>query len=341
MHNSLESMNVVPSPKERAMGFESITTDTKKIEKVFFSHKINRYIQMTPLTISLSNKKKEKIRRYIEKHKEILLQYLNYYFFASVKLQRAFTNDEKFCMSADLSLHTHTVICHTGGYYDSFLTNQISGTTLVIQDKKHTTISTEEVFPAGIDEENNKYLSDISSSPMNHHIGASTIGFSKDRKLIIWTQGSTNQFGNGLLIPTGSGSANASDITGTDFQASVKRAMERELHEESTSKKNKNKNYTTLLLGFYRWVSRGGKPEFVGITKLPENAEVYRPNIKEVTTRKTGEHIFPVQTFDNLPKAIRDIRKSGQLSVPLFMCLRELEYMYENHKKELEIFLFE
>ncbi len=101
-------------------------------------------------------------------------------------------------MSADVTLHTHAIECHIGGYYDSFLTNQIVGTTLIIQDEKNTTINTEHIFPSNKEGDQN-YLSDISSSPMNNHIGCSTLGFTKDRKLLIWMQGSTNQFNSGLI----------------------------------------------------------------------------------------------------------------------------------------------
>ncbi len=329
-----------PSPKERKEEFESIFVDSKKVEKVFVSNKINRYIQTTPLTINLTNKKKKKIREYLEKHKDVLLQYLNYYFFSSLKKHREFVNNEKFCMSSDINLNSKSVECHTGGYFDSFLTNQISGTTLIIKDAKHTTISTEEIFPSGIDEENNAYLTDISSSSMNHHVGCSTLGFTKDNNFVIWIQSNTNQFSSGLLIPTGSGSANASDVMDNNFQKTIIYTMERELKEESSINKSPSGQYKTMILGFYRWVSRGGKPEFVGITKLPENANYYQPNTKEVMVKKTKNNLFHLQTIDKIPDFLADIRKRGKLSVPLFMCLRELEYMYAYHKIELEKFLF-
>lgn len=331
--------HILPSQKEEQLGFETIILPTKKSEKVFVSHTINRYIQTTPLAIHLSNTKNKKVRTFIEKHKEILLQYLNYYFFSSLKHNRPFTNEIKFCMSSDISLASHTVTCHTGGYYDSFLTNQITGTRLQIQDKKHTTVSTEEIFPIAIDDNEHPRLTDISSSSMNHQIGCSTLGFSKDHKWIIWVEGNANQFNQGLLITTGSGSVNASDIVGNDFQKTIIRGMERELAEESITKHRSSNQYQTLLLGFYRWISRGGKPEFIGITKLPENADAYRPNTKEVTT-STSEYIFSMPTIESLPKIITAIRKHKNLSVPLAMALYELEYMYEHHKKELEEFCF-
>lgn len=340
LRNTSNTADMLPSPKERKLDFSIVTLPHMKAEKVFVSESINRYIQTTPLAITLSDKKKVKIFNYLQKHKDVLLQYLNYYFFSSLKHNREFTNNQKLCMSSDITLHTRHVECHTGGYYDSFLTNQISGTTLVLKDEKHTTMSTEEIFPSLTDEENNTYLTDITSSPMNHHIGCSTIGFTKDHMLILWVQGESNQFSGGLLNPTGSGSANAADGIGVDFQHAIISAMERELREESISQSHSKAVYETKILGFFRWVSRGGKPEFVGITKLPEMSSSYQPNTKEVHVKKTADHLFSLPTIDSLPKTLDKIRASGQLSVPLFMCLRELEYMYAHHKEELSDFLF-
>lgn len=340
LRNPSTSMHLVPSAKEKRMGFTNLTVQVKKGENIFTSDKINRYIQTTPLTIILSNKKKEKIRDYVEKYREILLQYLNYYFFSSIKNHQLFINENKFCMSNDISTNSHNVICHTGGYYDSFLTNQISGTTLLLMDKKHTTINTEALFPSIKDDENNICLTDIASSPMNNHVGASTIGFTKDNMFLIWIQGETNQFNNGLLIPTGSGSVNASDMSDNSFQKTIIRAMERELQEETLVDRHPQHPYKTMLLGFYRWVSRGGKPEFVGITKLPEDSHHYRPNEEEVQTTKKRTYAFSLPDINDLPKTIDEIKKTGSLSVPLSLCLMQLTYMYSHHKEELNDFLF-
>ncbi len=140
-------------------------------------------------------------------------------------------------------------------------------------------------------------------------------------------------------MPTGSGSADARDIIDTDFQRTIIHAMERELQEESMANKDQSHDFQTMILGFYRWVSRGGKPEFVGITKLPESADTYKPNNKEVSQLGLSTE-FIVANMSDLPKVITHIKRSDNISVPLFMCLNQLEYMYNHHKKELEEFLF-
>jgi len=339
LRNPVNIASMLPSEKEIDNGFKSVEIPGKKPDSVFVSDKLNQHLRTTPFFIHYSSHKKKHIKDYLQLHGDILLQYLNYYFFSSLKANQEFTNEEKLCLSKDLKLNSKEVTCHTGGYYDSFLTNQIVGTTLVIKDKKHTTITTEHIFPSHEDEEGNLHLTGISESQMNHHIGVSTLGFSSDNKLIIWEQGPTTQFNNSRLVPTGSGSVNATDAKSNNFQKAITNGMERELTEESNPVSEKaSSNYKTMILGFYRWVSRGGKPEFVGITKLPGKAEDYKPTNREIKDRI--HHYFEIKSIDDLEKVINQIRLKDNLSLPLHMCLKELENMHKNNKEDLRRFLF-
>jgi hypothetical protein len=342
LRNNLSKPLVRPGDKEKEAGFMPLEIPGNKSDLIFTSEKVSRYIQTTPLTITLSETKTLQIRKYIQKHREILLQYLNHYFFNSLHANRQFTNDKKLCLSRDISLNSKHIYCHPGGYYDSFVTNQVSGTTLIIKDKLHTTITTEHIFPSREDEAGTRYLSDISSSQMNDHLGCSTLGFTADNYLLIWTQGGIAQFSKDLLIPTGSGSSNFSDIEHHNLQKTIIKTMERELTEETTADKSLDPNLNrTMILGFYRWVTRGGKPEFTGITKLPGTADQYRPDPKEARTDKSASLKFKVETIEDLPKVIESIKARDHLSTPLYMCLYQLEEMSKNHKEELKVFLFD
>lgn len=341
LRNNLIKPFVLPGEKETESGYESVEIPGNKADLIFVSEKVNDYLRQTPLAITISGHKKIQIKKYIQKHREILLQYLNHYFFTSLYSNRQFTNDKKLCLSRDISLSSKNIICHIGGYYDSFVTNQVSGTTLIIKDKVHTTITTEHIFPSKEDESGNHYLSDITSSQMNDHLGCSTIGITSDNFLILWIQSSTAQFSKDMLIPTGSGSSNFSDLTHHSLQQTVIKTMEREVIEESLPDKSvDNKLNKTLLMGFYRWVTRGGKPEFTGITKLPGKFSDYRPNAEVVKTGKSSSIKFKVDSINDLPKVIAQIRSRNHLSTPLYMCLYQLEQMYKDNKEELKNFLF-
>lgn len=341
LRNNLSKPIVQPGVKEIEEGFVPIEIPGNKSDLVFASQAINRLIQTAPLSINLSRAKKKHINSYIQTHREILLQYLNHYFFTSLYSNLQFTNDKKLCLSKDIQLNSNHVICHAGGYYDSFLTNQVSGTTLKILDRKHTTITTEHIFPALTDESGKRYLSDIASSQMNDHLGCSTIGFTRDNYILIWIQASTTQFSRDLLTPTGSGSSNISDMVSHNLQKTLIHTMERELTEESSPDESLDNSLNrTLILGFYRWVTRGGKPEFSGITKLPGTAHQYKPDPKEARTERSSSLKFKVSSIDELPKVLKEIRSHNHLSTPLYMCLYQLEEMYKNQKEELVKFMF-
>lgn len=341
LRNNLVKPFVQVAQKEAEAGFIPLEIPGNKSDLIFVSEKVNQYLRTTSLSITMSDLKAMHIKKYIQKHREILLQYLNHYFFTSLAANRQFTNDKKLCLSKDINLNSKHVTCHTGGYYDSFVTNQVSGTTLLIKDRVHTTITTEHIFPSKEDESGNHYLSDIASSQMNDHLGCSTIGFTKDTYIILWMQGSTAQFSKNMLIPTGSGSANYSDLTHHNLQQTLIKTMERELIEESLPDKEvDNTQNKTLILGFYRWVTRGGKPEFTGITKLPGNANQYNANPAEGRSNKYSALKFKVESIEDLPKTINQIKTHNQISTPLYMCLYQLEQMYKINKEELAHFLF-
>lgn len=341
LRNNLTKPFVSPSPKEHESGYIPIEIPGNKSDLIFVSEKVNEYLRQTPLSILLTDTKKAHIKKYIQKHREILLQYLNHYFFTSLHHNRQFTNDKKLCLSKDISLNSKHITCHAGGYYDSFLTNQVSGTTLIIKDKVHTTITTEHIFPSREDESGNKYLEDITTSQMNDHLGCSTLGFTNDHYLLIWSQGNKAYFSRDMLIPTGSGSTNYNDLTRHNLQHTLIKAMQRELMEETMSDKSiDNALNKTLILGFYRWVTRGGKPEFTGITKLPGTADQYKPNPNEIRTDHHSTLKLKIASINDLPKVIENLKQRPNLSTPLYMCLYQLEQMYQNHKKELEAFLF-
>lgn len=341
LRNNLAKPVVQPGEKEKEAGFISIEIPGNKADLIFASSKVNRYIQTIPLSIIINETKIKQINKYIQKHREILLQYLNHYFFNSLHSNRQFTNDKKLCLSRDINLNSRHIYCHPGGYYDSFVTNQVSGTTLIIKDKLHTTITTEHIFPSREDEEGNRYLYDIASSQMNDHLGCSTLGFTSDNYLLIWVQGGSTQFSKDLLIPTGSGSSNFSDITNHSLQKTVICGMERELMEETVADKSLDNNLNrTMILGFYRWVSRGGKPEFSGITRLQGTSEQYKPDAKRARTEKSASLKFKVQLIEDLPRVLEQIRNNGRLSTPLYMCLYQLEEMHKDNKEELKSFMF-
>ena len=117
--------------------------------------------------------------------------------------------------------------------------------------------------------------------------------------------------------------------------------MQRELWEENGGNElgyRLDEIGTTKVLGFYRWLRRGGKPEFVGITKLNCSLDELNPDQTELidTTNKAITDTFYLETLDELARVIKDIKAIENTSLPLEMCLDALEYYYQERRSELE-----
>ena len=240
-----------------------------------------------------------------------------------------------------------SVKCYEAGYYLSFLTNEISTRILVRNDENQTVLfDGREYFPIILDRSTNEpFLLPISQSRMCNHIGVSTIGFSMDKMLVRWMQSERAQQSENLTAPTGSGSCDWSDFSpNKSFRETLINGMERELHEESTRNKakvTKNLVVGTKILGFFRWVRRGGKPEFVGISRLRVNASDLTPNIAEVTQPRRELLNFYVSSIDDLERVIDKIQRDTPLSVPLAVNLECLRDYLRKRKDSLNQFLFE
>jgi len=112
-------------------------------------------------------------------------------------------------------------------------------------------------------------LLDFASSACSNHIGVSTLAITNDGKLIIPTQPSDSIYNAGLWAPSGSGSADWEDFApfNNNFQHALTRAMERELREEN-GLESLQPQLKTRVIGMSRLLSRGGKPEFFGVSLL-------------------------------------------------------------------------
>ncbi|TAL31195.1 MAG: hypothetical protein EPN97_11460 [Alphaproteobacteria bacterium] len=107
------------------------------------------------------------------------------------------------------------------------------------------------------------------------HIGITTLLITENRRVAMLFQGSTKAVGSHTVVLGGSGSMNYADLEaakqGGDLRAAVTHAMARELCEETGMVKYLPEvKGNTMLTGFFRWIDRCGKPEFVGITRAED-----------------------------------------------------------------------
>ncbi|WP_127501026.1 hypothetical protein [Actinoplanes solisilvae] len=174
----------------------------------------------------------------------------------------------------------------------------------------------------------------LAVSSQANAIGVSTLAFSADGRLVLALQGPGSASEAGLYAPAGSGSADLRDIRRfsngeralVDFLAG---AMQRELVEES------NIRYRdiawTEILGYFRWVKEGAKPEYVGVTLLKLTSdELAGRDVRFVETpflqslEFDGElDLIELRKNPESLSALED-RFRGHVSMPLFMSIRAL-----------------
>jgi hypothetical protein len=113
---------------------------------------------------------------------------------------------------------------------------------------------------------------DVADSPLANGIGISSLAFTADspRRLIVVKQSYRSASSPGLWAPSSSGSMEERDIRVEDssfsFVDAVVDAMQRELVEESNVEPHQILD--TRVLGYFRWLNKGAKPEYVGVTLL-------------------------------------------------------------------------
>ena len=168
----------------------------------------------------------------------------------------------------------------------------------------------------------------LTDSRLANVIGVSTIAITRDGRLVTGMQTKANASSAGLRAPAGSGSMDDRDLPGSKtLQQLVVTAMERELSEEVNLH---GVGASSQITGYSRWLERGAKPEFVGVTVLDASAN----EIRGRPTRRSEEQLVArVNTHEVDPRDIRVVGNQlrglppellGSASVPLLWALRAL-----------------
>lgn len=327
-------------------------------DAILYSEKVNSYLIKDIHQISLNFKedvKKQILSNYTDTQKDLFRNMLLFKYETSRKKCKEFKDDQKVSLNSSIYLDTKRVDLYQSSYYFSFITNDL--TSHVVKDSSKCQDS---LVPLPFDFLENEChgeatLKPIDELPFSNQIGINVIGITKDGFMKLWVQGHSAQRSSGKLAATGAG--------GMDFDHDFKdpyeenrnislndiviRGMEREMKEEShedTIREDFVKK--TKVIGYYRWVGKGGLPGFFGVAKLNYNKEEITPNPDEsyYQSAKKVKTEFPAKSFDDLSHSIKllldenDIYRE-KLSTTLFGNLKALEYALKNHKESLN-FLF-
>jgi len=173
----------------------------------------------------------------------------------------------------------------------------------------------------------------LSQGMLANLIGVSTIAFTTDNKLALVYQDSHSVSSPGLTAPSGSGSVDLRDVHTQGAERSLSRfvtaAMERELAEECHLRYAEIGS--TILLGYFRWLSKGGKPEYLGLTFLTRTSEeLYGRRVRVVESPYVQQIVFDCTVdftalmSDVPPVQCLEHRYRDAISMPLHMALLAL-----------------
>jgi hypothetical protein len=145
-----------------------------------------------------------------------------------------------------------------------------------------------------------------------NQVGASTIAVTSDEYLIVVEQGRRANISKSMLSPSGSGSADWKDVGElTDLQQLVKRFAARELAEECGLT---SEDVAWLrIVGYGRFIRRGGLPQFFCLAKLNCSYEKIRVTWSErgLTDRheRIDVHEGKRSQYDSIQMAVKELRK--------------------------------
>lgn len=316
-----------------------------KTARIVFSKSINDHLirqNDQDINIEPCKGKQQKVRDFIESNYNSLRFFIKLQYRESKAFNKDYFNETKLCLSEDIKVG-ESIKFHKGTYFDTVLTNFVAGK--YIEDNSGAIIA--DFTSLNIIKKGSQgfYLKSITETDFNNHIGISTIAITKDHFIVLWIQNNRAQSSNGLIVPTGSGSCDYSDLSQLGFIGTIKNAMGRELLEESTKVKACRGNLAeTKVLGFYRWLDKGGKPEFVGVTKLNLNYNDLKNNLQEVRLGNSHEDYKLTRRINSLKDLsdylMHELKSNKHLSVPLYFNMLSLVNYISDFESNAEFLLF-
>lgn len=254
-------------------------------------------------------------------------------------------NEQKIGLRSDVKkLSENPITLIKTDYFFSELTNGIS-CFLAPSNPDGSVISVPSILNKRGSE---NYLISLSNPGMSNHIGVSILAVTRDNYLVVWKQSNRAATSGNQLVPTGSGSVDYEDLVNEqgDLLEIVKDAMVRELFEESYQSKSVAAYFekpwsivdTVKIIGYFRWLDRGGLPQFAGLARLSIGVGEVSPLLAELfplppiqTAHMAGFGDGRYQKLEHILSMLYNI-KEETISVPLrFIVDRMIELFDRNH----------
>ena len=288
----------------------------KGTEPVFRSDKVDELLRSDrPLDIVRDRDYEKRLNNHIsrkENWENTYRKFLRHNHREAMYSGKQFYNEIKYglCSEPDPAHPEKPVRIHKTCYFDSYLTNIIPGRVLTRnRDKEEMARATDPKWiPYTLDESGSRRLRATGECAMANEPGVTTLCIKENGSILLWRQNNLAQCSTGQLVASGSGSANWGDCR--DFlndpeknglRKAVIRGMERELWEESVGQRGISdrkfyENLDTRITGYFRWLKKGGKAEFVGVSRLRNSNSMTENMVPEVSEVLAGEDI-PVRSM--------------------------------------------
>ena len=168
-------------------------------------------------------------------------------------------------------------------YFSGLATNDVCLRTVRLGGGKAIDGSSE-AYPDGI-------IPTLARSRMSNHIGVSTLAFDNHGILLLCRTGIASAVAAGRIAPSASGSCDTPDFEDAfDIVDAVTRCVSRELAEETGLRGEVP--CETRLVAFLRNLHRGGKPEFVAVSRIGVSWAEASSGIGSAETVYTDGHEF-------------------------------------------------
>lgn len=245
------------------------------------------------------------------------------------------TNDNKCGLAMRLGPPIEDVRVYKVGFFDSLITNEAFRSEIRLVPKTNpqdrgrpASINLTSSFPVGRYADGGTYLQPLDRVNAGNHLGITCVLVTKDRRALLFRQGETN-VGAGTITAI-SGSLDWKDLEcSEELLGAVKRGFVRELCEEASAETAYEKHFHissregriahaiqhVCITGFFRWVDRCGKPEFVGAGYTPFNYSELPPDEFEVTLLRldaiSSLELREMSDFNTLLDQLRDVAKGS------------------------------
>lgn len=269
-----------------------------------------------PIPLERDTDYEKNLRRRIRNEavwRDIYYPFLRHNHRAAMYQGKQFYNEKKYGLSQEIDPAAPRARVHKTCYFDTYLTNIIPGQRLTYNNghREPVDAAVPELLPYRVTGKG-RQLYALGEQYTANELGVTTLLIMPNDYIRLWTQNRLAQCSNGLLVASGSGSADWADCAGCigdadGLRRAVIRGMERELWEESNGlRANERKRFAnsveTRITGYFRWLKKGGKSEFVGVSRLTDMGLV--GNLSPEASEVFGGTDLPAGTVAELIAAV-------------------------------------